>query len=119
MDTTNDILCKTFALHEDVVKKVEASMPSEKSLTVLADFFKVLGDKTRMKILLALSSSELCVCDLAAITNVSQSGISHQLRVLRQTNFVKYRKEGKIVYYSLFDDHIRSMIELGLQHIDE
>jgi ArsR family transcriptional regulator len=119
MKKNGDSVCKSFVLHEDILKKVEASMPEEKALFRMADFFKVLGDLTRIKILQALCRAELCVCDLAATVNVSQSAISHQLRILRQTNFVKNRKEGKVVFYSLYDEHIRSVVDLGMQHINE
>jgi ArsR family transcriptional regulator len=85
----------------------------------LAEFFKVFGDSTRLKILYALSMSEMCVCDLAALLSMSQSAISHQLKVLRQTRLIKYRKDGKVVYYSLDDDHIRRVFEQGLAHVNE
>ena len=119
MKENGDSVCKSFGLHEDTLKKVEASMPEEKALFRMAEFFKVLGDLTRIKVLQALCTAELCVCDLAAVVNVSQSAISHQLRILRQTNFVKNRKEGKVVFYSLYDEHIRSVVDLGMLHINE
>lgn len=119
MIENNDYSCKTLVLHEDAIKEVETRMAGEEVLFSVAEFFKVLGDLTRVKILKALSLSELCVCDLAAIVHVSQSAVSHQLRMLRQANFVKNRKEGKIVYYSLYDGHIRSILAQGFKHIAE
>jgi ArsR family transcriptional regulator len=94
-------------------------MKSEATLLRLAASFKVLGDPTRTKIISALLQEELCVCDLAALIGISQSAISHQLRVLRNTNLVKYRKDGRIAYYSLDDDHISSILTAGLKHVEE
>jgi len=94
-------------------------MPHEESLYDLAEIFKVFGDTTRIKILYALFASEMCVCDIAVLLNMTQSAISHQLRVLKQARLVKYRKEGKIVYYSLDDDHIKQIFDQGLIHITE
>ena len=85
----------------------------------LADFFKVLGDSTRARIMWALDESEMCVCDLAVLLNMTKSAISHQLRSLRQANLVKYRREGKVVFYSLADDHVKQIFEKGLEHICE
>ena len=94
-------------------------MPEENILYNLGDFFKLLGDGTRIKILNALFYSEMCVCDIAALLGMTQSAISHQLRVLKQGRLVKHRKEGKSVYYSLDDEHIKHIIEQGLTHIKE
>ncbi|NMA65168.1 MAG: winged helix-turn-helix transcriptional regulator [Clostridiaceae bacterium] len=94
-------------------------MPDETDIYNLADFFKVLGDSTRAKIISALDISEMCVCDLAVLLNMTKSAISHQLRALRQANLVKHRREGKVVFYSLSDDHVKSVFELGLEHIKE
>jgi len=94
-------------------------MPAEDELYDLSDFFKVLGDSTRAKIMWALDESEMCVCDLAVLLQMTKSAISHQLRSLRQSNLVKYRKEGKVVYYSLSDEHIKEIFEKGLEHIRE
>ena len=111
--------CDCTIIHEDVVDKVKSTMPEEEDLYNLADFFKVFGDSTRIRILYALSASDMCVCDIAALLDMSQSAISHQLRILKQARLVKYRKEGKVVYYSLDDDHIKHIVEQGLIHIME
>jgi len=94
-------------------------MPEEETFYDLADLFKVFGDSTRIKILWALDEAEMCVCDIATLLNMTQSAISHQLRVLKQANLVKNRKEGKIVYYSLDDDHVKQIFDQGLIHINE
>ncbi|MFT9496204.1 MULTISPECIES: ArsR/SmtB family transcription factor [Thermotaleaceae] len=111
--------CDCTVIHEDIVNSVRDSMPHEESLYDLAEIFKVFGDTTRIKILYALFASEMCVCDIAVLLNMTQSAISHQLRVLKQARLVKYRKEGKIVYYSLDDDHIKQIFDQGLIHITE
>lgn len=112
-------ICEITTIHEDVIQKVKENMPEENVLYNLGDFFKLLGDGTRIKILNALFYSEMCVCDIAALLGMTQSAISHQLRVLKQGRFVKHRKEGKSVYYSLDDEHIKHIIEQGLTHIKE
>lgn len=94
-------------------------MPEEDTLYDLADFFKVFADSTRIKMLYVLMYSEMCVCDLAEILNMTQSAISHQLRTLKQMNLVRYRREGKTVFYSLADDHIKSILSQGMEHIEE
>lgn len=109
--------CNCNYIHEDVVKMVKEQMPEEIQLYELAELFKVFGDTTRIKILYALFASEMCVCDIAALLGMSQSAVSHQLRVLKQARLVKYRKEGKIVYYSLDDDHVEKIFDQGLNHI--
>ncbi|MBP3371821.1 MAG: helix-turn-helix transcriptional regulator [Clostridia bacterium] len=96
---------------------VQATMPNEDLLYDLADFFKVLGDSTRVRILMALDVSELCVCDLADALSMTKSAVSHQLRALRQARLVRYRKEGKNVFYSLDDEHVRAVIEMALVHL--
>ncbi len=111
--------CYCDVIHEDVIHEVKEKMPEEESLYDLAEFFKVFGDSTRIKILWALDAAEMCVCDIAALLNMTQSAISHQLRVLKQANLVKNRKDGKVVYYSLDDDHIRQIFDQGLIHINE
>jgi len=100
-----------------VIDKIK--LPEEELLYDLGDFFKILGDSTRIKILSALFQSEMCVCDIAALLGMTQSAISHQLRVLKQGRLVKHRKEGKVVYYSLDDDHIKHIVDQGLTHISE
>ncbi len=115
----NGEFCKSVIVHEDIVNKVKESLPEDEILYDLADFFKVFGDSTRIKILCALFASEMCVCDLAALLNMNQSAISHQLRVLKQTSLVKYRKAGKVVYYSLNDEHVEKIFNQGFVHIKE
>ncbi len=111
--------CDFIHVHDEVVEDVLNKMPSEEHLYDLADFFKVFGDTTRIKILFVLFQSEMCVCDIAQILNVSQSAISHQLRVLKQMKLVKNRREGKTIFYSLADSHIQTIINQGLEHIEE
>ncbi|WP_160670516.1 metalloregulator ArsR/SmtB family transcription factor [Clostridium sp. C8-1-8] len=111
--------CSCSIIHEDVVNKVKESIPQEETLYDLADLFKVLGDSTRIKILCALFQAEMCVCDIAALLAMNQSAISHQLRVLKQSRLVKFRREGKVVYYSLDDEHVKSIFDQGLIHIAE
>lgn len=111
--------CDYLCIHEDTVKKVISEMPEEEKLYDLAELFKIFGDSTRIKILYALFESELCVCDLAQLINVSQTAVSHQLRVLKTNKLVKCRKEGKSAFYSLADDHVYSIINQGMEHINE
>lgn len=111
--------CDCNIIHEDVVAMVRQNMPKEENLYDLAELFKVFGDTTRVKILYALFASEMCVCDISALLNMSQSATSHQLRVLKQARLVKYRKSGKVVYYSLDDEHIKNIFNQGLMHINE
>lgn len=111
--------CDCNAIHEDIVNQVRDKMPQEESFYDLAELFKVFGDSTRIRILWALHEVEMCVCDIAVLLNMTQSAISHQLRVLKQANLVKNRKEGKVVYYSLVDDHVREIFDQGLIHINE
>ena len=101
------------------VNQVKKTMPEDDLLFDMAEFFKVFGDSTRMKIISSLLVSELCVGEIAEIVNSTQSAISHQLRFLKQAKLVKYRKEGKTVYYSLDDDHIKTIYEIGKEHIEE
>ena len=111
--------CSCTIIHEEVVAKVRESMPEEEILYDLAELFKVFGDTTRIKILCSLFESEMCVCDIAALLGMNQSAISHQLRVLKQARLVKYRKEGKVVYYSLDDEHVKQIFDQGLVHVNE
>ena len=111
--------CEIHETHENIIHQIEDGMPSEEMMQELADFYKVFGDGTRIKILCVLSQEELCVCDLAEVTGMTQSAISHQLRVLKQMKLVKNRREGKTVYYSLADVHIQSILNQGLEHISE
>jgi DNA-binding transcriptional ArsR family regulator len=120
MDIKNDMFrCDCNVIHEEVVNLVKANMPQDENLYDLAELFKVFGDTTRIKIICALFVSEMCVCDIAGLLAMTQSAISHQLRVLKQARLVKYRKEGKIVYYSLDDEHIKHIFDQGLNHINE
>lgn len=112
-------LCESTAIHKDIVENVKNQIQDEEVIYDLGEFFKLLGDGTRMKILNALFYSEMCVCDIASLLEMTQSAISHQLRVLKQGRLVKYRKEGKVVYYSLDDDHVKHIVEEGLKHIQE
>ncbi len=111
--------CGVSYINEEKVKRVQALIKSDSILIKLSQTFKVLGDPTRVKIIFALSMEELCVCDLAMLLGISQSAVSHQLRILRNLDLVKFRKEGKIVYYSLDDNHIERLFEEGLKHVEE
>ena len=106
-------------LHEETVKKVKQKMPEDGFIYDLAELFKVFADSTRMKIIYALLEEELCVCDIANIVGTTQSAISHQLRLLKQSKLVKFRREGKIIFYSLDDDHIAQIVKKGSEHIEE
>lgn len=111
--------CEFMHVHEDLVKKVEDNMPLEEELFDLAELFKIFGDSTRIKILYVLFETEMCVCDIAQLLNMTVSAISHQLRILKQARLVKFRKEGKSVFYSLADEHIKKIIDNGMEHINE
>lgn len=111
--------CETVEIHEELLKIVEEKMPPEEELYDLAELYKVFGDSTRIRILFVLFEAEVCVCDLAQALHMTQSAISHQLRILKQNKLVKNRREGKSVFYSLADDHVRSIINQGLEHIQE
>ncbi|MGV8980975.1 ArsR/SmtB family transcription factor [Clostridium sp.] len=111
--------CSCATIHEDIIAKVKKIIPEEETLYDLAELFKVFGDSTRIRILCVLFESEMCVCDIAALLNMTQSAISHQLRVLKNARLVKYRREGKVVYYSLDDQHVKQIFDQGLIHIKE
>ena len=111
--------CASYHEHKDTVEFVEKTMPKENLLYDLAELFKVFGDSTRIKILFALYESEMCVCDIAALLNMTQSAISHQLRVLKQARLIKSRREGKNTFYSLDDEHVKRIIEQVMIHISE
>lgn len=106
-------------VYEDVVKKLNDNMPPDEILYDLAELFKVFGDSTRVKILYALFESELCVGDIAQLLGLTQTAVSHQLRVLKTNKLVRFRKDGKNVFYTLSDDHVRSIIEMGMEHVEE
>jgi len=112
------LICDCDVIHEEVVNKVRNKMPEEERLYDLSDFFKVLGDSTRMQILYALDQDELCVCDLAGLLNMTKSAISHQLKTLKKARLVKFRKEGKNVFYSLDDQHVTDIIEIAFEHTE-
>ena len=118
-DLNNIEVCTCNIIHEDNVKKVKGKMIDKGTLEEMAQILKVFGDSTRIKIIDVLSISEMCVCDLAAVLEMTQSAISHQLRVLKRERLVKYRKEGKVVYYSLDDQHVKGIFDLTLEHIRE
>lgn len=119
MEEKFNAVCDCDVIHADVVEDVSKHMPEEEKLYDLADFFKIFGDSTRIKILMALENAEMCVCDLAVLFNMTKSAISHQLKTLRQEKLVKYRRDGKNTFYSLQDDHVRNILEIGLEHINE
>lgn len=111
--------CDTVEVHEELVRAVHEQMPEEEQLYDLAELFKVFGDSTRIRILFVLFEAEVCVCDLAQALNMTQSAISHQLKILKQTKLVNSRREGKSVFYSLADGHVRTIIAQGMEHIEE
>lgn len=110
--------CEVFCMNEKKVNSVRKVMKPDGIIGDLASTFKVLGDPTRTKIIFALSREELCVCDIATLLKISQSATSHQLRVLRNMNLVRYRKDGRIAYYSLDDEHIRNLFDEGMRHVE-
>lgn len=111
--------CECEEIHSDIVEKRRAEMPDDSTLYDLSDFFKVLGDSTRISILFAIDGKPMCVCDIASLLGMTKSAVSHQLKILRQSDLVSYRKVGKNVFYSLADDHVRDIIEKALEHIKE
>ena len=118
MAARNDT-CDCNVIHQDVLDKVQKQMPDEVTFTGLHGFFKMFGDKTRLRIMWALGEREMCVCDLAVLLGMTKSAISHQLRTLKEANLVKFRKDGKIAFYSLADDHVKIVLEQGMTHIQE
>lgn len=119
MEEHKDETCEGLEIHEDLLKIVNETLPEETELYDLAELFKVFGDSTRIRILFVLFEAEVCVCDLAKVLNMTQSAISHQLRILKQNKLVKSRREGKSIFYSLADDHVRTIINQGRDHIEE
>ncbi|MBE7012436.1 MAG: helix-turn-helix transcriptional regulator [Ruminococcaceae bacterium] len=111
--------CEFMHVHEEILEKVKSVMPEDEILYELAELYKVFGDSTRIKILYALFEAEMCVCDIATLLNISVSAISHQLRILKQSRLVKFRKDGKSVFYSLADEHVRWVLDQGMEHIME
>ena len=111
--------CDLIAVHEDILAKVRREMPDEDTLYNLTELFHVFGDSTRMRILYVLFASEMCVCDIATLLGLTQSAVSHQLRLLKGMRLVKSRREGKTVFYALADDHVKTIINQGLEHVGE
>lgn len=111
--------CEENRIHQDILQKVQSDLPDDEILYDLAELFKVFGDSTRIKILYALFESEMCVCDIADLLGLTQSAISHQLRTLKASKLVRSRREGKTVFYSLADQHVRSIIGQGMDHVME
>ena len=111
--------CDCTVIHEEVVAAVRKLLPEDGRILELADTFKLFADPTRVKILCALLQAEMCVCDISALLGMTKSSVSHQLRVLKQSNLVKYRKAGRVVYYALADDHVRTIIALAMEHVEE
>ena len=119
MENKNVPCCEEPCVHGDVVDCVRAQLPPDEQLYDLAELFKIFGDSTRIKLLYALYESELCVCDISKLLGLTQSAVSHQLRVLKNSKLVKFRREGKTVYYSLADDHVIHILAQGMEHILE
>ena len=111
--------CEETEVHEELLRIVQEKLPKEEELYDLAELYKVFGDSTRIKILYVLFEAELCVCDIAQLLNMTQSAISHQLRILKQNRLVKNRRDGKSVFYSLADSHVKTIISQGMEHIQE
>ena len=111
--------CEQLEVHEELLSVVRENMPQEETLYDLAELFKVFGDSTRIRILFVLFEAEVCVCDLAEALGMTQSAVSHQLKILKQSKLVKARREGKSIFYSLSDGHVRTIIDQGLEHVNE
>ena len=119
MNRDPEMGCECHQVHEEAVARVDAELPDEELLYDLAELYKVFGDSTRIKILYVLFEAEMCVCDIAQVLGMTQSAISHQLRVLKQSKLVKFRREGKTMFYSLADDHVRTILGMGMEHLCE
>ncbi len=117
--TDKGVLCKVSIIHEEVLDQVRRDITDDGRLMGMAELFKAFSDPTRLKIIGALMLSQMCVCDLAALLDVTQPAISHHLKTLRQTRLIKFRREGKVVYYTLDDEHVELLYKLGLTHVDE
>jgi DNA-binding transcriptional ArsR family regulator len=118
-ETTPPDLCEDHVVDREKVRRAAKALPTQRVLNGLAEIFKVLSNPSRLKIIHALARDELCVCDLATLLGSTDSAVSHQLRILRSTRLVKYRREGKLAYYSLDDQHVRQLFEAGLEHMTE
>ncbi len=114
----NEFICDCSVIHQDVVDNTNKNMPDADTFNKLAEFFKIIGDTTRTKILFALDQNEMCVCDIANVLGMSKSSISHQLGTLRRSGIVKCRKSGKEVFYMLDDNHVKEVFEIGIEHIE-
>lgn len=115
----SDECCDVLEIHGESVSAAKDAMPPSEVLDFLTDFFRVFSDHTRVKILLTLDTGEMCVCDISAALDMSMSAVSHQLRILRDAHLVAYRREGRTVFYSLCDDHVRNVLEMALEHVRE
>lgn len=111
--------CEFIHVHEGIVSEVRRTMPKDEQLYALADLYKIFGDSTRIKILYVLSKAEMCVCDIAGLLGMTISAISHQLKILKQARLVKFRRDGKTVFYSLADNHVTTIMNNGMEHIEE
>ena len=111
--------CLCNVIHEDVIKIVRSKLPPEKPTLAVTELFRVLGDETRSRIICSLGFSEMCVCDIAALLKMTSSAISHQLRILKESQIIKSRREGKVVYYSLSDEHIEKLFNIAFEHVME
>ena len=116
--STNEFICDCNIIHKEVVEETLKKMPKQDLFNQLAEFFKIIGDPTRTKILFALDQNEMCVFDIANVLGMSKSSISHQLATLRKSGIVKCRREGKEVYYTLDDEHVKQVFEVGIEHIE-
>lgn len=116
-NTRDKLLCETHEINQLSLEEVKSKLANEEEIQALANIFKALSDPTRLKIIYILSKSSFCVCDIAELLNMTQSAISHQLRILRDLNLVKFKREGKLVIYSLDDDHVFKLFEQGLDHV--
>lgn len=119
METKTKYSCEVLAIHEDMVNKAKETMPKAEELVRLSDLFRIIGDQTRCKILWLLQKNELCVCDISVILQMTQSAISHQLKVLKEANLVKNRRDGKVIYYSLKDEHVADIFNIATVHVNE
>lgn len=116
---TKDQFCDSMVIHTEVVEKVKMDFPADLLVNKMASFYKIFADSTRVRILCALDRAELCVCDISSLLGMTISAVSHQLKLLRESDLVKTRREGKVVYYSLSDEHVQKIIECGMEHILE
>ncbi len=120
MTDENEIeVCEFLCAHETIVSEVRNAMPDEDTLFDLAELYKIFGDHTRIRILMVLCRHEMCVCDIATLLSMTQSAISHQLRILKQARLIKFRRDGKTIFYSLADDHVQQLLNLAIEHLHE